>query len=124
MACHELAALRLGLMRILGRDDEAEKQHEVAELGDSAERDGPIRSLMEARDLAELARFFDAAVVELEDRVAGTDAGDPQLPYLKTLLVLTRKVEMELEGRVAAVVRLFEELEEVHDFVHELYPAR
>ena len=40
--------LRLGLMRVLGRKDEAERQHEMAELGNGAEAPGPIRSLCEA----------------------------------------------------------------------------
>ena len=40
MACHELAALRLGLMKVLGID-EAEKQHELKELGDKINCDGP-----------------------------------------------------------------------------------
>jgi hypothetical protein len=41
MACHEIAALRLGLMRVLGRTDEAERQHELAELKGGAEEPGP-----------------------------------------------------------------------------------
>ena len=48
MACHEIAALRLGLMQVLGRNNEAERQHELAELGGGAEAPGPIRSLCEA----------------------------------------------------------------------------
>ncbi len=43
MACHEIAGLRLGLMRIVGIDDEAERQHELAELGDGATKPGPIK---------------------------------------------------------------------------------
>ena len=38
MACHELAALRLGMMQILGRDNEAEKIHDLNELGDAGEK--------------------------------------------------------------------------------------
>src|SRR5437016_2860919 len=45
MACHEIAALRLGLMRVLGRHDEAERQHEIAELGDGAEMPADARLL-------------------------------------------------------------------------------
>src|ERR1700733_7647242 len=48
MACHEIAALRLGLMKVLGIDDPAERAHELAELGDAANVPGPIASLMNA----------------------------------------------------------------------------
>src|SRR5947199_337345 len=51
MACHEVAALRLGLMNVLGIDDAAEKQHELAELGLAAEQPGPIRSLAPSEPL-------------------------------------------------------------------------
>jgi len=123
MACHEIAALRLGLMRILGRDDEAERQHELAELGDGAERPGPVRALCESRDLTTLARNYDAAVAALEEKVATTAADDPALPYLRTLVVLTRKVDLELRRQREALADLFVDLETMHDLVHELYPA-
>lgn len=70
MACHEIAALRLGLMHVLGIKDEAEKQHELAELGDAINHPGPIRSLCDAKDLAELKRLFEVALSDLEHRVA------------------------------------------------------
>jgi hypothetical protein len=123
MACHEIAALRLGLMRILGRDDEAERQHELAELGDGAERPGPVRALCEARDLRQIQTQFDAAVGVLEEKVALTDARDPQLPYYRTLLVLTRKVELDLRHQIEQLTHLYTDMEAMHDFVHELYPA-
>ena len=123
MACHEIAALRLGLMRILGRDDEAERQHELAELGDGAERPGPVRALCEARDLAALAGQFDAAVAGLEEKVANTAPGSSELPYLRTLLVLTRKVDLELRHQIDSLSHLYLDLEAMHDFVHELYPS-
>ena len=37
MACHEIAGLRLGLMEVLGVKNEAERQHELAELGTGAD---------------------------------------------------------------------------------------
>ena len=123
MACHEIAALRLGLMRILGRDDEAERQHELAELGDGAERPGPVRSLCEARDLRQLGGHFDSAVAALEEKVALTRPTDPQLPYYRTLLVLTRKVELDLRHQIEQLTHLYTDMEAMHDFVHELYPA-
>ncbi len=124
MACHEVAALRLGLMNLLGISDEAERQHEVAELGGAAEKPGPIRSLAQARDLAQLRRFYDAALSELGERVAATPAGDPKLAYLRSLLILTKKVELDLANQQEMLTRLYRDLDELHDFVHEIYPAQ
>jgi hypothetical protein len=123
MACHEIAALRLGLMRVLGRNDEAERQHEMAELGDGAEAPGPIRSLCGASDLASLKRLFESALSDLGSKVAGTAASDPRLPYYRTLVVLTRKVELDLASQIESLTRLYRDLDEMHDFVHEIYPA-
>jgi len=123
MACHEIAALRLGLMRILGREDEAERQHELAELGDAASRPGPIQSLCEVRDLTSLNRFFAASLAELEEKVAATPATDPKLPYLRSLVILSKKTDLELQGQRDNLARFYRELEEMHDFVHEMYPA-
>lgn len=122
MACHELAALRLSLMNILGVDDDAERQHELAELGGAAEKPGPVRSLMQARDMANMLRFFDASLVELQEKVSTTRADDPKMPYLRSLLVLTKSVELELKRQNESLQRLWRDLEEVHDFTHEIYP--
>jgi hypothetical protein len=124
MACHELAALRLALMEVLGIDDEAEKQHELAELGAAAHEAGPIRSLREAKDLASVQRFFEAALAGLEERVSKTAAADPKLPYYQTLIVLTKKVEQDLRVHVQAMKSLCQDLEEVHDYLHEIYPGK
>ena len=124
MACHEIAALRLGLMRVLGRDDEAERQHELAELGAGAEAPGPVRALCQAADLASLRRAYDLALAGLEERVVTTAPDDPELPYLRTLLVLARKVELELRHQIDGLTHLFRDLESMHDFVHELYPSQ
>ncbi|MFY0578400.1 DUF3209 family protein [Cystobacter fuscus] len=122
MACHELAALRLSLMNILGVEDDAERQHELAELGVAAEKPGPVRSLMQARDMANMLRFFDASLVELQEKVSTTRADDPKMPYLRSLLVLTKSVELELKRQNESLQRLWRDLEEVHDFTHEIYP--
>ena len=66
MACHEIAALRLGLMRVLGRNDESERAHELAELGNGAQEPGPIRTLCAASDLAGLRASFESARVTLD----------------------------------------------------------
>jgi hypothetical protein len=123
MACHEVAALRLGLMRILGIEDEAERAHELAELGGAAREAGPIRALAEANDFARLKQFFEAALVRLQEKVAHTADGDPQLPYYRSLMLLTKKVELDLRNHTDALVRFYRDLEEMHDFVHEIYPA-
>jgi hypothetical protein len=124
MACHEVAALRLGLMNVLGIRDEAERQHELAELGAAAEQLGPIRSLAQARDLGELRRLYETALAELHEKVARTPADDGKLPYLRSLVILTKKVELELAGHAETMARFYRDLDELHDFVHEIYPAR
>lgn len=123
MACHELAALRLGLMGVLGVKDEAERQHELAELGSAADHRGPIRSLCGAKDLAELKTFYESAIAELEERVSGTKADDPKLPYLRTLIVLTKKVDLDLLHLLEGLTHFYRDLDEMHDFVHEIYPV-
>lgn len=123
MACHEIAALRLGLMEVLGVKDDAERQHELAELGSGADQPGPIRSLCEAKDLAALQRFYESAIARLEERVSGTKPDDPKLPYFRTLVVLTKKVELDLRHQIEGLTHLYRDLDEMHDFVHEMYPA-
>lgn len=123
MACHEIAALRLGLMRVLGRNDEAERQHELAELGTAATRSGPVGALCAAGDLAALKRLFGAALTDLSTRVASTAPSDPRLGYYRTLVVLTKKVELDLDNQIEGLSRLYRDLDEMHDFVHEIYPA-
>jgi hypothetical protein len=123
MACHEIAALRLGLMRVLGIQDEAERQHELAELGASAEAPGPLRSLCETTNLANLKRFFESALADLGVKVAAMPPGDPKLPYYRSLMVLTKKVELDLINQIDSLSRFFRNLDEMHDFVHEIYPA-
>jgi hypothetical protein len=123
MACHEIAALRLGMMKVLGREDVAERQHELAELGDSVAQAGPLRSMTEAQDLGALRRWFEASLTDLHTRVANTPDDDEALPYLRALMVLTKKVELELGHQIDSLTRLYRDLDEMHDFVHEVYPV-
>ena len=123
MACHEIAALRLGLMRVLGINDEAERQHELAELGTSANAPGPLRSLCETGTLDNLKRFYGSALSDLAVKVASLPADHEKLPYYRSLLVLTKKVELDLGNQIDALTRFFADLEHMHDFVHEIYPA-
>src|SRR5260370_37770650 len=98
MACHEIAALRLGLMQLLGIHDDAERQHELAELGDSLEAPGPLRTLASSTDLETLSRAYASALSALSERIANTAAEDPKMPYLRSLAVLTQKVELDLRA--------------------------
>jgi hypothetical protein len=122
MACHEIAALRLGLMKIIGNPDEAERAHELLELGDLACKPGPLASLSGASDLDTLTKLYGTSLGLLNDKVARTAANDPRLPYFRSLIVLTKKVELELAAQVDGLRRISRELEEMHDLVHELYP--
>lgn len=123
MACHEIAALRLGLMSVLGRENAAERSHELAELGGADRAPGPIAELCKARDLRSLQRFFEAATSDLEARVSAAAPSDPKLGYLRSLVVLTKKVELDLHGQIEALTRLYRDLDSMHDFVHEIFPA-
>jgi hypothetical protein len=123
MACHEIAALRLGLMQVLGLRDEAEKQHELAELGDALEKPGALRGLASARDLETLGTLYASALSDLAERIARTPPGDPKLAYLRSLAILTKKVELDLRAQIDSLGRFWRELDEMHDYVHELYPV-
>lgn len=124
MACHEVAALRLGLMNVLGLSDEAERRHELAELGPAADTPGPLRSLTQATDLARLKDCYESALAQLADQVARTAESDPKLAYMRSLVILTKKVELDLANQTEMMTRLYRDLEELHDFVHEIYPAK
>ena len=123
MACHELAALRLGLMKVLGIEDEAEKQHELKELGDRINCEGPLKSMTQAEDMAKLQKFFSVSLVDLQEMVSKTAADDPKLAYYNSLLVLTKKVEQELSSYYKNLENLYSDLDEVLHYLHELYPA-
>jgi len=123
VACNEIAALRVGLMNVTGQRDEAELQHELAELGNAAETPGPLRDLTQAGSLADLRTHFEAAVTELAERVAAMAPEDPRLGYYRTLIVTTKKVELDLRRQVELLAAFSLDLEEMHDFIHEIYPA-
>ena len=110
-------------MRLVGAGDDAERAHELAELGDLACSPGPLRALVEAKDLSRAVELFGALVSDLDERVARSRPDDPKLPYHRSLVVLTRKVELELRAQVDGLARMNRELEEMHDLVHELFPV-
>jgi hypothetical protein len=123
MACHELAALRLGLMRVIGIQDEVAEQHEIAEIGDALKEAGPIKCMAEAKSLIALRKFYEDSLSDLEKMVSKTAPDDPQLPYYRSLVILTKNVELSLRQQIHALETLFQDLDEIHDFVHEIYPA-
>ena len=123
MACREIAALRIGLMKVLGIDDAAELRHELNELAEAAEQDGPLKSLCDAGDLKTLQRHYESALTGLEERIAGCTIGAPELPYYRSLLIMTKKTELALGNHLRALEQFYADLDEIHHFVHEIYPA-
>jgi hypothetical protein len=110
-------------MDLVGIVDEAERAHELAELGPLASADGPLKATLGARDLESLRRAYQASLAGLEERLTRLPSTDPSRSYLQTLLVLTRKAELDLDNQIDQLTRLFRDLERMHDLVHELYPV-
>ena len=123
MACRELAALRLGLMRAIGIEDEAERQHELAELGELANQPGPLRTMTEANNLENLRAAYEAGISALEEAIAKKDPNDPKMGYYRTLLVTTKKAELDLSNQIDSLKRFYQDLDHIHDFIHEIYPV-
>ena len=123
MACHEIAALRLGLMDLVGIDDDAERAHELSELGALADAPGPLQAAIRAKSLGDLRRAYQAALSDLEERLARCAPGAKDRGYLQTLVVLTRKAELDLDNQIDQLTRMFRDLERMHDLVHEIYPV-
>ncbi len=123
MACHEIAALRLGMMRVLGINDASLLEHELAELGEVVEQPGPLRMLSQASDLGSLRHAFELCRTELEDRLSQMAKDHPERSYTQTLAVLNKKIEADLANLAQYCDRFFEDLEQVHDHMHVIYPA-
>ncbi|EKO14317.1 MULTISPECIES: DUF3209 family protein [Leptospira] len=123
MACHEIAALRLGMMNLIGIKDEVTIRHEQSEIGVALESTGPIRSLAEAKDFESLIKFYEISLTDLEERISKMKKDDPKMAYYRSLLILTKKIEFELKNSVFIFQNFFRDLEEIHDFVHEVFPA-
>ena len=122
MACHEIAGLRLGLMNVLGIKDDHEKQHELAELGQAATAPGPIAPMIKAQTLTDLKKLYSQSLIHLAEKVAKTKDNDPKLGYYRALLVTTKKVELELNRMVNDMNQFYKELDEMHDYIHEVFP--
>ncbi|MFB6296967.1 MAG: DUF3209 family protein [Salinirussus sp.] len=121
MTCHEIEALRLGLMNVLGTDDRSARQHARAEL--DGELDGPIGALADAETLSAVERHLDAALVDLEEAVAAAGPDDPEYDYLRGRLVAVRDAERAVGRLTDQGDSLLDGLGEAHDVLHETFPA-
>ncbi|WP_135366554.1 DUF3209 family protein [Halosimplex halophilum] len=121
MSCYEIEALRLGLLNVLGTDDDHAREHAEQELEGHLE--GPIEALANAETLAAVERHLDAALVDLEAEIAATDADDPEYDYLRGRLVAVRDAERAVHRLTAQGGSVFEGLSEAHDVLHEAFPV-
>jgi hypothetical protein len=121
MTCHELEALRLGLMNVLGIDDRNAREHAKAELGEQL--DGPIEGLAHAENLSAIERHLDAALVDLEEQIAAMDAETPEYDYLRGRLVAVRDAEQAVRRVTQHGESVFSGLGETHHALHEIFPT-
>jgi len=47
---------------------------------------------------------------------------DPKIHYYRSLLVLTKKVEQDLIIQLDNLKKIYEDLDEIHHYLHEIYP--
>ena len=121
MSCHEIEALRLGLMNVLGTSDRSVREHAEKELEGHLE--GPIEGLANAESLSELQRHLDAALVDLEEQIATADESDPEYDYLRGRLVAVRDAEQSLARLTDHGDSLLDDLGTSHDVLHEAFPV-
>ncbi|EKR84579.1 PF11483 family protein [Leptospira interrogans str. UI 08452] len=111
------------MMNLIGIKDETTIRHEQSEIGVVLESPGPIRSLAEAKDFESLIKFYEISLTDLEEKISKMRKDDPKMAYYRSLLILTKKIEFELKNSVFTFQNFFRDLEEIHDFVHEIFPA-
>ncbi|ELY89710.1 DUF3209 family protein [Natrinema altunense] len=121
MSCHEIEALRLGLMNVLGVGDDSTRDHAEKELEGHLE--GPIKGLAEADSLAEVERHLDAALVDLEEEVASMDGDDPEYDYTRGRLLAVRDAERAVQRLHAQGESIVDGLGDAHDTLHETFPV-
>jgi hypothetical protein len=121
MSCYELEALRLGLMNVLGTEDRHAREHAEQDL--EGHMEGPIAALAEAETLSAIGRHLDAALVDLEEEVARTDADDPEYDYLRGRLVAVRDAERAVARLTDQGESILGGLGEAHDVLHEAFPV-
>ncbi|NLV07790.1 DUF3209 family protein [Haloarcula rubripromontorii] len=121
MSCYEIEALRLGLMNVLGTEDDHVRQHAEQEL--EGHMTGPIEALAGAETLAAIERHLDAALVDLEEEIAATDEDDPEYDYLRGRLVAVRDAERAVSRITMQGEDVLAGLGEAHDVLHEAFPV-
>ncbi|MXV61033.1 DUF3209 family protein [Natronorubrum sp. JWXQ-INN-674] len=121
MSCHEIEALRLGLMNVLGVGDQSTRDHAEKELEGHLE--GPIEALVEAESLAAIERHLDAALVDLEEEVAEMDGDDPEYDYTRGRLLEVRNAERTIQRLTTQGESIVDGLGESHDMLHETFPV-
>jgi len=121
MSCYEIEALRLGLMNVLGTEDDHARQHAEQEL--EGHMTGPIEALAGAETLAGIERHLDAALVDLEEEIAATDEDDPEYDYLRGRLVAVRDAERAVSRITMQGEDILDGLGEAHDVLHEAFPV-
>ncbi|AUG46221.1 cobalamin biosynthesis protein [Haloarcula rubripromontorii] len=121
MSCYEIEALRLGLMNVLGTEDDHARQHAEQEL--EGHMTGPIEALAGAETLAAIERHLDAALVDLEEEIAATDEDDPEYDYLRGRLVAVRDAERAVSRITMQGEDVLAGLGEAHDVLHEAFPV-
>ena len=121
MSCHEIEALRLGLMNVLGVGDQSTRDHAEKELEGHLE--GPIEALVEAESLTEIERHLDAALVDLEEEVATMDTDDPEYDYTRGRLLEVRNAERTIQRLTTQGESIVDGLGESHDMLHETFPV-
>jgi hypothetical protein len=121
MTCHELEALKLGLMTVLGTEDAQARKHAEDEL--DGHKEGPIEALATAESLDAIQRHLDAALVDLEREIAETPAEDPEYDYMRGRLVAVRDAERAVARLTTQGEDLLAGLGEAHDLLHEAFPV-
>ncbi|WP_101296975.1 DUF3209 family protein [Halegenticoccus soli] len=120
MSCHEIEALRLGLMNVLGTGDRHAREHAEKEL--EGHLDGPVGALAAAESLAEIERHLDAALVDLEEEVAAMDSENPEYDYARGRLLAVRDAERAVRRLTAQGESVVDGLGDAHDLLHETFP--
>lgn len=123
MACHEIAALRVGLHHILGTRPESELGHELAELGSVIETEGPLKEMTAVRDLNGLRRALLAAADQQEAALAALGGEDPTQGYQRALVVTVRAAQRDLERMIRLLEGFYLDIEDTHDLLHEVFPG-
>ena len=109
-------------MNVIGINDLKEKQHELSELGDAVNRPGPVASMLNTQNLIDLKKLYEQSLTMLAEKVAKLPASDSKLGYYRALMVTNKKIELELTRLIGDLNSFYKELDEVHNFMHEVFP--